>query len=201
MQINQNLVRFTNPLQDNLVISITGFKRSGKTLLLTLLLYIDYLMGRKIYTNYPVNFPHEIIDIDKMIDLDVELQNATIGITEMHTICDSRKHGRKQNLQMSYFVTQSGHRSVNLYYDTQFNNTVDKRIRQNTDIDIVMEKLYIDSDGDGFTDMFNILICDKRFDTVIEKIFYGAPLFGMYDGDVIINPFTMKEIKKFKKKK
>lgn len=201
MQVNQQYVRFTNPLQDNLVISITGLKRNGKTLLLALLGYIDYLLGRKIYSNFPLSYPHEIIDIDKMIKLDVELQNATILITEMHMICDSRKHGRLQNLQMSYFVLQSGHRSVNLYYDTQFNNTVDKRIRQNTDVDIITEKLYIDSDGDGFTDMFNMIINDKRFGVISEKTFYGAPMFDMYDGDIIINPFTMKEIKKMKEKK
>jgi len=194
MQINKQ--RFINQTQNNLVISITGNKRSGKTLLLTLLLYIDYLLGRKIYTNFPVHFPHEIIDVDKMINLDVELQNATIGITEMHMIADSRKHGRKQNLQLSYFVTQSGHRSVNLYYDTQFNNTVDKRIRQNCDIDIIVENLFYDQDMDGFNDTFLMTIVNKQFDTIQEKIFYGKPIFDMYDGDVIINPFTMKELKK-----
>ncbi|MCJ7572352.1 MAG: hypothetical protein MUO82_10850 [Candidatus Thermoplasmatota archaeon] len=188
--------------QNNLVVGILGTKGSGKTLLLTILLYLDFLSGKKIYTNYEVNFPHEIIDINKLINLDKELTNSTIGITEIHTICDSRRSGNKQNVQFSYFVLQSRHRSVNLYYDSQFNRQFDIRIRENTDITIVTENLFIDSDNDGINDIFRAVIQDKRIMPVTYKelMVYGRPFFDKYNTDYIVNPFTMKEIKGIKTK-
>lgn len=192
--------RFINETQDNFVVGIKGFKGSGKTLILCLLLYFEYLSGKKIYTNFPVTFPHEILDINKLIDLDENLENCAIGITEMQVIADSRRHGKKQNLLMSYFVLQSRHRSVNLYYDTQFDHQVDKRIRDNVDVDIVCENLYIDSDGDGKNDLFRIITFNRRFNKHKENIVYAKPFWDMYDGKVIIDPFTMNELKNIKKK-
>lgn len=197
MKIESNFnQRFVNEQQDNFVISITGIKGSGKTLVLTLLLYLDYLRGRKIYTNFPVSFPFEFIDIQKMVDLNIELENCTIGLTELHAIADSRLSGKKQNILMSYFVLQSRHRHVNFYYDSQFGGQVDKRIRTNVDVDIVCENLYFDYDNDGLNDTFRIVIHDRRFGFYQQKYFYGKPIFQMYNGNVIINPFTMKEVKK-----
>lgn len=188
--------------QNNLVVGIKGLKGSGKTLLLTILLYLEYKSGKKVYTNYDVSFPHEILDIDKLLKLDKELQNAVIGITEMHMICDARRSGKKQNILMSYFILQSRHRSVNVYYDTQFERQIDIRIRDNTDINIICENLYIDSDSDGLIDLFRIIIQDKRFMPVEihQKLIYGKYFFEMYNTDYIVDPFTMKAIEQVKKK-
>jgi len=187
--------------QNNLVVGLKGLKGSGKTLVMTLFLYYEWRMfKKKIYTNFKVSFPHEILDINKLIKLDTELQNAVIGLTELHMICDARRSGKKQNIQMSYFVLQSRHRGVNFYYDTQFNRQIDIRIRENTDINVVCENLCIDSDGDGFNDLFRIIIQDKRIIPIsfIEKIVYGRPFFDVYDTNYIVDPFTMVEINKLK---
>lgn len=199
--IDMNKRKF-NEKQNNLVVGIKGLKGSGKTLLMTILLYIEYKKGKKIYTNYKVSFPHKIIDVKKMIELDVELQNTVIGIDELHMICDARRGGRKQNILMSYFILQSRHRSVNFYYTTQFDRQVDVRIRENTDINMVCENLYIDSDNDGFNDLFRILIQDRRIRPVQlrQKIVYGKPFFDQYNSDFIIDIFNMKQINKLKKK-
>lgn len=193
-----------NPNQNNLVVGLEGLKGSGKTLILTLCLLYEYLvLKKKIYTNYDVYFPHTKIDINQMIELDINLQNTAIGISELHMICDSRLHRRKQNIQMSYFILQSRHRSVNFYYDTQMNSQVDVRIRNNTDINIICENLLMDSDGDGLNDLFKIIVQDKRkipFE-IYTKIIYGFPYFKMYNTDCIIDPFTMKEIEKLKRGK
>lgn len=191
-----------NELQNNLVVGIKGLKAGGKTLVLTWLLYREYLLGKKIYTNYDVFFPHEIIDVQKMVTLNIELQNAVIGIDELHMICDSRRSGKKQNILMTYFILQSRHRSVNFYYTTQFDGQVDKRIRENTDVNMVCENLYIDSDDDGFNDLFRIIIQDKRFRPIKfkQKILYGKPIFKLYSTDYIVDIFTMKELDKLKGK-
>lgn len=191
-----------NKQQNNLVIGLKGLKGGGKTLVMTVLLYLEYLEGKKIYTNYEVSFPHEILDVDKLVRLDKSLENAVIGIDELHMICDARRHGKRQNILMSYFVLQSRHRSVNFYYTTQFDRQIDVRIRENTDINIVCENLYIDSDGDDLVDMFRIIIQDKRFMpiTTYEKFVYGRYFFEMYNTDYIVDIFTMKELNKQKVK-
>jgi len=196
--------QIVTPRTNNLVVGIKGLKGSGKTAMLTLLLYFEWkYLKKKVYTNYQVFFPHESLDIDKLIKLDKELTNAVIGISELHMICDSRRSGRKQNIKFSYFVTQSRHRSVNLYYDTQFERQIDIRIRENTDINLICENLFIDSDGDGINDMFRVIFQDKRTlpPLIFEKIIYLFPVFGFYNTDYIVNPFTMKEIQKIKGKK
>ncbi len=187
-----------NNSQNNLVVGLKGLKGSGKTMIMSLLLYLEYKKGKKIYTNYRVNFEHEILDVEKLVNLDVELQNSVIGLDELHMICDARRAGKKQNLLMSYFILQSRHRSVNLYYTTQFDRQVDIRIRENTDINIVCENLFIDSDKDNNADIFRILIQDKRFRPIRikEKIIYGKPFWDLYNQDYIVNIFTMKELKK-----
>lgn len=193
--------RIFNQKQNNLVVGIVGLKGSGKTLILTLLLYIEFLNGRKVYTNYEVFFPHELLDINKLIKLDESLKDSAIGISEMHMICDARKHTRTQNIQMSYFILQSRHRSVNVYYDTQMERQIDIRIVENTDIKIVCDNLYVDSDNDGLNDIFYFVIQDKRLNPIrfTERIIYGKPIFSLYNSDYIVDPFTMKELKKMRR--
>lgn len=192
-----------NEIQNNLVVGIKGLKGSGKTLLMTILLYQEHLNGKKIFTNYKVHFPHEIIDVKKMVELDIELKDTAIGIDELHMICDARRSGRKQNILMSYFILQSRHRSVNFYYTTQFDRQVDTRIRENTDINMICENLYIDTDGDGLNDLFRIMVQDRRFRPIKfkQKLIYGQPFFRMYDSDYIVDIFNMKELNKIKNKK
>lgn len=191
-----------NELQNNLVVGIKGLKAGGKTLVLTWLLFREYLLGKKIYTNYRVFFPHELIDVQKMVTLNIEMQNAVIGIDELHMICDSRRSGKKQNILMTYFILQSRHRSVNFYYTTQFGGQIDKRIRDNTDVNMVCENLYVDSDEDGFNDLFRVIIQDRRFRPIKfkQKILYGKPIFKLYSSDYIVDIFTMKELDKLKGK-
>ena len=192
-----------NELQNNLVVGIKGLKGSGKTLFMTILLYQEHLKGKKIFTNYKVYFPHEIIDVNKMVELDIELKNSAIGLDELHMICDARRSGKKQNILMSYFILQSRHRSVNFYYTTQFDRQVDARIRENTDINMVCENLFIDTDGDGLNDLFRIMVQDRRFRPIKfkQKLIYGQPFFQMYDSDYIVDIFNMKELNKIKGKK
>lgn len=191
-----------NEEQNNLVVGIEGLKGSGKTLLLTILLFREYLKGKKVYTNYKVFFPHEIIDVKKLVALDEQLTDCVIGISELQMICDARRHGNKQNILMSYFVLQSRHRGVNFYYDTQFDRQVDIRISENTDINIICENLHIDSDDDNKADVFRIIIKDKRFMPVKinQKTFYGKPFWGLYDTNHIVDIFTMKKLDKTKKR-
>lgn len=187
-----------------MIIGIYGLKGAGKTLLMTLLLFLEQKhLKKKIYINYKVEFPHEKLDLQSLAELDEQLQNSAIGIDELHMIADSRRAGAKQNLLVTYFVLQSRHRSVNMYFTSQFEHQIDRRIRENTDIKIIIENLNIDSDGDGKPDLFRLIIQDLRgFETqYYEHYIRGTTLFNMFDTDYIVNLFKLKEDKKNGKKK
>jgi hypothetical protein len=87
-----------------------------------------------------------------------------------------------------------------VYYTTQFKDQVDKRIRRITDIDIVCENLFIDTDQDGDDDLFKIKMVDRRRPDMnsIDRLIYAKPVFEMFDSTERINPFVFskKEEKK-----
>lgn len=186
-----------------MIIGLFGLKGSGKTLFMVILLWLEYTyLNSKVMANLKLSFKHKIINAKQLVELDKSLKNSAIGIDELHTICDSRRSGGLKNILMSYFVLQSRHRSVNFYYTSQFDGQVDKRIRENTDVNMVCENLYIDSDDDGFNDLFRVIIQDKRFRPIRfkQKILYGKPVFKLYNSDYIVDIFTMKELDKLKGK-
>lgn len=186
-----------------MIIAILGLKGSGKTLFMCILLYIEWkILHSKVLSNLWFNFPHEIIDAKRLVELDESLKNSAIAIDELHMIADSRRSGAKQNLLMSYFVLQSRHRSVNVYFTDQFEHQYDRRIRDNTDIKIITENLHIDSDGDGLEDLFRIIVQDLRQFPVKYYIttIYAGKFFGMYDTDYLIDIFKYKKGDKLEKK-
>ena len=178
----------------NVVIGIFGYKGSGKTLLMVLLLYMEHLMNKKILVNMlDIGFPSEVLDPDDLINLSEELMGCTIGIDELHTIADSRRSGGIQSIQIANFILQSRHRGVNVIYTDQYQGQDDKRIRDNTDVKIIAKNLYIDSDNDGNYDMFEYTIIDLRTEDVKKLTIYGKPIFDMYSDAEIINIYDYKQ--------
>jgi hypothetical protein len=185
----------------NVVIGIFGYKGSGKTLMMILLLYIEHLSGKRILVNMKdLSFPSKVINPKDLIELSKKLMGCTIGIDELHTIGDSRKSGKTQNINLANFFLQSRHRGVNVIFTDQYQGQTDKRIRENTDIKIVARNLYIDSDGDGFNDMFEYTIIDVRTEEINTIRIYGKPIFELYNDGEIIDIYE-HEKKNSKKKK
>lgn len=183
-----------------MIIGLFGLKGSGKTLMMVILLWMEYTyLNSKVMANLKLSFKHKIIDAKQLVELDENLKNSAIGIDELHTICDSRRSTGLKNILMSYFVLQSRHRSVNFIYTDQFEHQVDRRIRENTDIKIIMENCHIDSDGDGLEDVFKVIIQDLRTAPTEYYVTYicGTDFFCMYDTDYIVDIFNYeKQIKK-----
>jgi DNA helicase HerA-like ATPase len=179
---------------NNIVIGIFGLKGSGKTLFMVLLLYIEQQTGKKILANMiGLNFPSELLKIKDIVTLSEKLEGCTIGIDELHTIADSRKSGRVQNIQISNFFLQSRHRGVNIIYTEQYQSSDDKRIRQNTDIKIIARNLYIDSDKDGIPDVFEYTIIDTRTEEINTIKIYGKPIFSLYSDAELIDLYDHKK--------
>lgn len=121
------------------VVGLVGEMRSGKTLLMTLLLHDDNVRGKEVIANYHLNFNSEVLDVnalDESIrggDTDY-FKDKSIGIDEIHVFMDSRGSGQKRNKMMSYFLTQSGKLDTTVYWTSQFLRQVDVRLRLNTQI-------------------------------------------------------------------
>jgi len=179
-------------------------KGSGKTTMLSLFLYLESLMKvrKNLFSNYRLNFPFRWLEGKDMVELTDKLLDAAIGIDELHEYADSRNSGTLQNKRVSDFFLQSRHTRSNVYYSTQYKDQIDKRIRRITDIDVVCENLFIDSDRDGDDDIFRMTYLDRRRPELspVTKDIYATPLFNLFDSTERINPFvfTKKDEKKWR---
>ncbi len=182
---------------ENVVVGIYGWKGAGKTTILTLFLWLEHLQGtrKNLFSNYKLTFGGEWLQGHDMIELTDKLNDSAIGIDELHEYADSRNSGTLQNKRVADFFLQSRHTGSNVYYTTQFKDQIDKRIRRITDIDIVCENVFIDSDHDGDDDIFKINMVDRRRPDTgsITKIIYAKPIFNLFDSTERINPFTFSK--------
>jgi len=186
------------PKATNVVTGVMGHKGGGKTLTQTLFVWLEYLQGKTVYSNYWLEFPFEWLTGEDVVELASHLSNAVICIDELHEYADARNSMSIQNKRVADLFLQSRHRTVNIYYTTQFEDQIDKRIRRITDVKVVAENLYRDTDDDGDDDLFKIIIQDRRMSPsrIKSQTLYLEPIFDMYDSTEIINPFEYKRPKK-----
>lgn len=175
---------------------VVGGLGSGKTLFVTKCLYDEYRLNhKKIMANYNLRFPHEKINVRRLLDDNSQLHDIAVGIDEFHVFFDSRVSGSRRNRLTSYFVLQTRKRNVNLYFTTQNIGQVDKRMRQQMHRMIVCNRTGIDSDHDGLEDVFKINVIDMTVQPYKMKYynFYGRKYFDLYDTNQIISPFDEEE--------
>ena len=144
------------------VIGIIGDKGAGKTLLLAYLLYLDHLEGRTIISNFHLSFDHKQKSFKELSKMPKYLQKATVGYDEFHIAVDSRRATSNSNISFTTFLTQLRKRECILIYTTQLFSTMDKRVRDQTDI-IVSP---IGNDGE----YFNYQVMDRVTGETIKYI-------------------------------
>lgn len=108
----------------------TARQNEGKTLGLVVETFKDWLRGRTIYTNIPLNFPHILINKDFLIDIvqkGINISDATFLLDEVWLWIDSRLRDRI----MSYFYLQSSKDNLNINMSAQTERQVDVRLREN----------------------------------------------------------------------
>lgn len=162
------------------VIGIMGDRGTGKTCFLTCLLHTDYEEGRKIISNYRLEFPVINMSFEQVTGLPEELQNATLGFDELGIGADSREFFSKTNKKLAKLITQIRKRNCILFYTVQRLNLIDKRLRQQTDYFFLIEKTRI-------TGHFLIHVMDYGGDIVNKMVFDGRPYFDLYDTNEIID--------------
>ncbi len=130
-------------------IGIMGKPRTGKTVFLTSIGYFDYLNGRKIWSNYSVNYPHNRYSIEELLsiqNMEMEISPKTVLLQEASKWFDARRSGRSENVLLSSFTGQSGKRDIDIYYDDQFMTRIDRGLRDITDY-TYLTNLIKDKDG------------------------------------------------------
>lgn len=187
-----------------------GYQNSGKTLAMTYFLYVYYLRGYKIYSNYNLNFEHEKINKEKLLNMsksDIQFNKCIIAIDEIQALFDSRSSSTKENKLFSYLVLQSSKRDVHIFGTTQEFQNIEVRIRTNCNIRIfcnryfyINKKYYpVKTNKRKLTEYENnilqigCLFLRKRIEHINmvvdkEEFFIKAkPLFNLYNTRELVN--------------
>jgi hypothetical protein len=114
-----------------MIVGIGGSLGSGKTLRLTALgLWVKQQVPTfTILSNYWTAFSDQIINPLDLMTQRRKLNNCILLLTEAHTFLDSRLSGTRANLYQSYFFLQTRKMRTHVFYDSQFLDAVDKRLR------------------------------------------------------------------------
>jgi len=178
-------------LQDSLpeLIGILADRRTGKTSLATYLLYDAHLRGIKVVANYHLNFPFTYMsfaDIVKLMsDKAVterrnELRGAYIGLDELSEGADSYEFWQKPAKQLSKLASQLGKLEARIFYTDQRWNKVAKRLRDQTDIFICLEKT-------GIKGVATYTVIDRELRVLANGGFDGRSIWHLYDHQEFIS--------------
>ena len=173
-----------------------GDMGSGKTLSMTKYAMLHHLTGYKVYSNYGLNIPHEIIDktfMENIIKVDKNFDGKTIFcLDEFDMYIDSRRSMKEGNLLISYFLKQVRKKNIKLFYSAQMKNTIDKRLRILTRTNILCKGRTVYCYKEGHLEPFIIqMIYNDVYvnDKLIKKSrFIGNPYFNLYDTKELIIP-------------
>ena len=160
-----------------MLVGIIGRQGSAKTMMMSgLVTVIAHKTRLPIFAHYKsLKGARYVSSINQVSNLN----DAILCLDELHTTRDSRAF--KDNLTMTYFVTQIRKRGLLTLYTTQKFGQVDKRLRDQTDILIECSKT---PDGRQFTfmDLYSNRI-GKRF-----KLTELENFFSLYNTKEVIKP-------------
>lgn len=166
-----------------------GRRGAGKTATMVKDAYIEYMRGRRVITNMEsLSFGEYMTNEDiKGLNKDSQIYNAVILIDELQIFFDSRRSMKKGNVDFSYFVQQTRKRNIDILGTTQFSNTVEKRLRDHTDITVrpkylekynLIEVTYYDE-----TSLEDAGVIEPEYRTVVYN---PEQIFNMYSTENLI---------------
>ena len=117
-----------------MLVAITGNLGEGKTLCMTEIGYAQCRLGRSIYTNYDVGFPHELINtLEDMEQMQGSPGKPAVALfDELWRWLDSRQFKKQKNDILSKIIFYSRKRDMDIFYTTQRFHQIEKRIRDVT---------------------------------------------------------------------
>lgn len=122
------------------VIGVIGYPRSGKTCFLTACGKEALDNNREVMANYNLKYKAKRVDVYEMLSIayrEMEISPKTLLIQEAGKIFDARSSHRKENKLLSSLTGQSGKREIDIVYDDQFITSIDRRLRDVTDLTFI----------------------------------------------------------------
>jgi len=153
-----------------MIILLLGTQGSGKTLSLVRFAYRAHKYGKKIYSNFHLNFPHMILTFEQM--LACEFNNAVVVVDEAQNFgFDSREAMKRGNIALQKkFISQIRKQDVTFWASFQRLNMADSRLR---------------SQSEWYFDCKKFLYQDSKFIEIIQSKKYPK------DAKIIIDINTL----------
>lgn len=175
-----------------MITGIYGDLGEGKTLFMTRCLYLKYLLGNDIYSNYKLSFPSTPIDKNFLKDLVTGKKDlsgkAVFGLDELDMYVNSRRSASDNNLLISYLVKQIRKKNIEIFYTTQNFRRVDINIRDLTRFKILCKSqtVKIDYPDGKYILKFIVATKYKEDKKIWTKRFLANKYFNMYDTKELI---------------
>jgi hypothetical protein len=154
-----------------MIVIFVGAQGSGKTISIVKYLIEDFSKGKNILTNFGMNkINYNFLSKKMLLDYSQnqeQIKNTSIGITELHTVIDSRASGK--NKFMTWFFLQLRKRGVTLYGDTQHFGQIDKRVRDETDLFIECQTFLLNPETGKLNPSFKKEFTPEEFDNLFIK--------------------------------
>jgi hypothetical protein len=169
---------------------------SGKTLTMTMLGYVFYSMGVKIFSNYRISYPHTPIMRPEQIE---DIAEGVFLGDELWKWLDSRASAQKKNAFYTTILLKSRKKKFHIFHSAQFKSQPDKRLREHTDY-------FIFPEFDKYSKTCTIKLHEYLGHDYIESepaastIFNAAPFYDMYNTSAgLYEDEAAEKIKKMKK--
>lgn len=184
-------------------IAILGDPGTGKTTLMTSVLYANSQYGNKIISNYKLfGIDHVLMPFSKLAELPDELNGSTIGMDELGKGADSYEYMAERSKKLTLLVAESRKRHCTVYFTAQHYGLIAKRLRRQVNGFILMEDLdkltphcscpksfdrcRCGREGYRCAQQFRATFCDDRKRITGTKHFDGRPWGKFFDTDEVI---------------
>lgn len=137
-----------------------------------------------IYSNMHLNIPYTRLTLEILMEYKKDhkkFDNCVIVIDEIHVFMDSRRSMSNRNIGIASLLVMSRKLSLKLFWTSQQEHQVDRRLRSNTDIMTYCNSYQVQ----------DITIVENKMITmdgrIYEKRFIGNKYFDKYDTNEIIS--------------
>lgn len=169
----------------NKIVAILGRRGAGKTLLGVHYCKAYQLMGRVIYSNIWLDFPHEKLYLKDIEELPDKLNNSIVFIDEIQMWADAYNFLSKGSRAIATIATQLRKRNITFIFTTQFLKQSVVRLRDQVDYTLLLSKYKVDG-------VANVEVLDATApageDFIGEFIFDGRRYFNMYNTNEVVLP-------------
>ncbi len=178
--------------------AIVGDRGSGKTNFLAAVLHREHLRGKKIISNFKLNFPHTYMPFSEIVKFPVLLRDAVLGLDELGRGADSYEFFDSRVKEITNIVLQLRKRHCEAWYTVQRFGLITKRLRDQTDGFLLMEDIdgkrrtYVNAAGEVIEVDNHREICGGKFRVYVfndqtrfikRRVFNGKPFWHLYDTD------------------